>query len=169
MVPRLPPAVPPLLPPFPPIPGWVMSWKEGIFSLCSVGPSHRLSVSSESRKPLRALACSCHVTPPAKENVNSRSCSETPSVATTKLWVQTTGPSPPSLLPKPLCLYRGRLPGKRSLCCGLKHDNLDFLEMINKVAQVFFLLTLKRCSLKYIKAPITNPNRCFSFVVLNLA
>lgn len=31
MVLRLPPAVPPLFPPFPPIPGWVMSWKEGIF------------------------------------------------------------------------------------------------------------------------------------------
>lgn len=80
MVLRLPPAVPPLPPPFPSISGWVMSWKGGIFSLSGVGPSHSLSVSSESRKPLRAFACSCHVTPLAKHNVNSRSCSETPQL-----------------------------------------------------------------------------------------
>lgn len=60
----------------PSIPGWVMSWKEGIFSLCSVGPWWSLSVSSESRKPLRAFARSCHVTPLAKGNVNGRTCSE---------------------------------------------------------------------------------------------
>lgn len=78
MVPRLPPAVPPLLPPFSPIPGWVMSWKERIFSLRGFGLSCSLSVSSESRKPHRACACSCCVTSPAKQNVNSSRWSKNP-------------------------------------------------------------------------------------------
>lgn len=131
MVLWLPPAVPPLLPPFPPIPGWMMSWKEGIFPLCSVGPSHSLSVSSESRKPFRALACSCHVTPPAKENVNFRSCSETPLLPLQRCGLRQQDPTHWLFL-QFICPHTERLPRTLSLCYGLQHDHLDFIEIINE-------------------------------------
>lgn len=121
-----------------------MSWKEGIFSLCSVGPSHSLSVSSESRKPLRAFACSCHVTPLAKENVNCRSCSETPQWPLQRYGLDNRT-LPTISTPNPLSLYRKRLPEKLSLCCGLKHDRLDFFRHYKRAVVkclVFFFLLL---------------------------
>lgn len=109
-----------------------MSWKEGIFSLCSVGPSSSLSVSSESRKPLRAFDRSCHVTPLAKGNVNRWSCSEAPQWPLRRCGPDKPPPSPPSPLQSLLSVYRKRLSVKQPLCCGIRHDKLEFLVVVVK-------------------------------------